>query len=1042
MQDMLMTEEKIRVRLNELYGMRYRNQRTIPTFFVKEDLSGVVNPALPAAEELRETMSLGDTWTGRDRYLWLQTTVTLPAEWKNPIGVFDFGITGNGYNSGFESLLYVNGVPYQAVDTNHKEVFFDRTLQGHPISLVFRLWSGLEGGGIPCELTHKLQTSFVGQLDADTDNLYYLGDTILRTVKVLKDDQLERHELLRALDLAIRVIDWTNTGSTAFYGTVAEANSVLNRAVDGMEKHTRATVSCVGHTHIDTAWRWRLKHTAEKASRSFSTVLRYMEQYPEYIFLHTQPQQYAYMKEYFPEIYQKIQQRVREGRWEIDGAMWVEPDCVLTSGESLTRQILVGRRFMLEEFGKEPEYLWLPDVFGYSYALPQILKKSGINTFMTTKIAWNQYNRMPNDTFRWKGLDGSEVLAHFVTTPDPGQDVETNYYSCYNGMLFPDVIVGSWKLYREKHIHPETLIPYGFGDGGGGVTREMLERRRHMDRIPGLPRVKPSTAGDYFRRLQESVQNTDEPMATWDNEMYLEYHRGTYTSQAYVKKMNRRMEELYRKAEWLTAMQAVQAGDLSAARQEDLDEGWKMLLTHQFHDILPGSSMREVYDDAHDYYDRMEKIAAGIVESSLQKMASSEDGYTVINELAHEHSGLVELQGFDASAKVLVDVNGAAIPVQGNMAYVENVPAMGALHLQVKARQAMQQEQPCVSIAENETELCMESDHYCVSLNAAGQITRMYDKLHGCEVLAEGQRGNVLQLFEDKPLDYDAWDIDMYYMQKMQEVTDLTTRRVVENGPVRMVLRQQWNISKSHITQDMILYKHDRRVDFKTHVDWNETQKLLKVAFPVDIRTTYATYDIQYGNIRRANNSNSSWERAKFEVAAHRFADISEHGYGVSLLNDCKYGYDVHQNVLRLSLLKAAIFPDPNADKGEHDFTYAIYPHASNFIDGGTVQAAADLNQPLMAVNGQIALPRMSFSGAHIELDACKKSEDGKTVVLRFHEYAGAKGTATIQFGFDVREVRLCDLMERSAETPEAVMDNSVQIKIKPYEVVTLLVKI
>ncbi len=1043
-QDMLLTEEKLRSRLNELFGMRCRSRQPIHTFFAKDETSGEVNPALPTPEEMEQTISIGQSWTGRDRYLWLQATVTLPAEWENPVGVFDFGITGSGYNSGFESMLYIDGLPYQGVDTNHQEVFFRKEHQGRPLLLTFRLWSGLEGGGVPHDLTHTLQTAFVAELDAPTDNLFYLGDTMLRTVQVLKDDQLERHELLHTLDKAIRIIDWTDKGSVEFYGSVAAANLQLNKAVDAMEKHTRATVSCVGHTHIDTAWRWRLKHTAEKASRSFSTVLRYMEQYPEYIFLHTQPQQYAYIKENFPEIYEQIQARAAQGRWEIDGAMWVEPDCVLTSGESLTRQLLVGRRFMLEEFGKEPEYLWLPDVFGYSYALPQILKKSGIHMFMTTKIAWNQYNRMPNDTFWWKGMDGSQVLAHFITNPEPGQDVETNLYSNYNGILLPDVVAGSWKMYREKHIHPETLISYGYGDGGGGVTREMLERRRQMDRLPGLPNVKTSSAGDYFRRLQQSAANTDEPMATWDGEMYLEYHRGTYTSQAYVKKMNRRMEEGYRRAEWLTAMQAVQAGDLSQAEQEKLNEGWKMLLTHQFHDILPGSSMREVYDDAHIFYGQMEEIASQVTEGSLRKMARQAPGYTVLNELACDRSGLVALPGFDGQTQRLIAPDGTELPVQGNLAYVQAVPAMGAVYLQTEARQTPAQAEPCVTMPQ---ENVLESDHYRLELNAAGQITQLYDKDLDCQVLAQGQRGNVLQLFEDKPLDYDAWDIDMYYWQKMQEVTDLVSRQVTENGPVRMVLRQQWRISKSCITQDMILYKHSRRIDFKTHVDWQESQKLLKVAFPVDIRTTYATYDIQYGNIRRANNSNSSWERAKFEVVGHRFADLSEYGCGVSLLNDCKYGYDVHQNVMRLSLLKAGIFPDPEADKGEHDFTYALYPHQGGFVEGGTVQAASDLNQPLTAVAGALALPAaggstVSITGVAAELDACKLSEDGKSIVIRFHEYAGAKGTARVSFGFPVKEVCQCDLMERPAHTAEALRDNSTAIKLRPYEVVTLLVKI
>lgn len=1068
-QDMLLTEEKLRHRLWELYALRYRNKIELTSFGVKEDESGLVNPAIPDDIGMDgQRMSLGETWKGRDRYLWLQTKVTVPVEWKteeqgDAVGVFDFGMTGSGYNSGFESMLYINGEPYQAVDTNHQEVFFRREQIGTELTLTFRLWSGLEGGGEPRELEHCLNSAYLALLDQAVDDLYYTGDTVLRTVAVLPEEQLERQELLRALDKAFLTIDWTDKGSAGFYETVRVANQKLQIAIDDMDKHTKATVSCVGHTHIDTAWRWRLKHTAEKASRSFSTVLRYMERYPEYIFLHTQPQQYAYIKEYFPEIYAQIQERVKEDRWEIDGAMWVEPDCNLPSGESLTRQILMGRKFMLEEFGKEPEYLWLPDVFGYSYALPQILKKSGIHTFMTTKIAWNQYNRMPNDTFWWKGLDGSEVLAHFITTPQPGQDIYTNFYSDYNGQLLPDTVVGSWKLYREKRLNPETLISYGYGDGGGGVTREMLERRRRMDRIPGLPNVKTSRAGDYFRRLQERVENTDEPMATWDGEMYLEYHRGTYTSQAYVKKMNRRMEELYRKAEWLTMMCAVQAETLSLARQEELTEGWKMILTHQFHDIIPGSSIREVYEDAACNYQKVQSIAEKVVKDSIDAMSIRREDWeekmvcSILNVATEDRSSVVKLpdKSTDQTETAWYTEAGQEVVVQkgedGVWAYVEHIPALGVKSLYLRDRKSemgINPSETCVTVEELGENVRLISPYYEILLNEAGQMISLYDLEHDRQVLAEGARANVFQLFEDKPLDYDAWDIDMFYYQKMQEVTELVNRSIIENGPIRMVLRQEWKISKSHICQDMILYRHSRRIDYKTHVDWQETQKLLKVAFPVDIRTTYATYDIQYGNIRRANNSNSSWERAKFEVVGHRFADLSEYGYGVSLLNDCKYGYDIHQNVMRLTLLKAAIFPDSTADKGEHDFTYAIYPHPGDFVEGRTVQEAVDLNQPMEAICGQVRLPdeaegsTLRITGAFVELDACKKSEDGKSLVLRFHEYAGAKGKASIRLGFPVRSVCECDLMERPLSELQTVSDNGFCVEIRPYEIKTYLITI
>lgn len=1077
-QDMLLTEEKLQRRLWELSPYRYRNKIEIKDFYSKEDTAGVVNPTVPTdLTKEGNVISLGEKWKGRDRYLWLQKKIVIPVEWDaddkgEPVGVFDFGVTGSGYNFGFESMLYIDGEPYQSVDTNHQETFFRKEHIGKEITLTFRLWSGLEGGGEPRELEHCLNSAFIALLDKDTDDYYYTADTVRQTVAVLKDEQMERHELLHVLNKSMLLVDWNEKGSVEFYESVRSANDMLQNAIDNMDKHTKATVSCVGHTHIDTAWRWRLKHTAEKASRSFSTVLRYMEKYPEYLFLHTQPQQYAYIKEYFPEIYEQIQKRAKEGKWEIDGAMWVEPDCNLPSGESLTRQILMGRKFMKEEFDHEPEYLWLPDVFGYSYALPQILKKSGINMFMTTKIAWNQYNRMPNDTFWWKGLDGSQVLAHFITNAEPGQNVETNFYSNYNGLLYPDTITGSWKLYREKRVNPEILMSYGYGDGGGGVTRDMLERRRRIDRMPGLPNVKTSRAGDFFRRLQDSVEKTEEKMAIWDGEMYLEYHRGTYTTQAYVKKMNRRMEELYRKAEWITALGAVNKGDLTVANQEELNEGWKMILTHQFHDIIPGSSISEVYEDAKENYTKMKKIATDIINEGFCNLGMTESkyAYTVINALSDDRSSVVKLDidSTQLENKKCVTEDGQEVLTQvsdeGVWAYVENVPAMGVKHLYIKefdSTEYVNKDEKIENshfitknindnfaiVVEKDNNLEIATPYYDITLNEMGQISAMYDKKQECNVLAEGECANVLQLFEDKPLDYDAWDIDMFYIEKIQIVSNLVSRKIVENGAVRLVIRQEWLINKSVISQDMILYKHTGRIDFKTHVDWQERQKLLKTSFPVDIRSTYATYDIQYGNIRRANNSNSSWERAKFEVVGHRFADLSEYGYGVSLLNNCKYGYDIHQNVMRLTLLKAAIWPDVNADKGEHDFTYAIYPHKADFVKGNTIKEAADLNQPLEAIKGVLELPSINGStikltGANVELDAFKKSEDGKYLVLRFHEYAGAKGKMKVDLGFDVSCACESDLMERPIEEMKEVKNNQIEVEIRPYEIKTYLIQL
>ena len=471
--DMFFTQRKLEGRIRELGEYRYRDVRNFESFLAKEDKSGLVNPDVPTDFTGWDRICTGSDWKGRDLYLWLHGEMKVPTEWegKRAVGVFDFGMTGGGNNSGFESLLFVNGEQYQAVDANHKEVFFRPEICGNEVSLTFRLWSGLEGGGLPREMEHRLKSAFLGYLDEKTDDLYYLGLMVWKTIEELSENDPVRHNLQAALDRAFLKIDWSYPGSDDFYASVAEADDCLNAAIDAMDKHSDIHVYTVGHTHIDTAWLWRLKNTREKCGRSFTTVMRLMEMFPEYDFLQTQPQLYEWVKEDYPELYSQIRDRVAEGRWEADGAMWVEADCNLTSGESLTRQILIGSKFIKDEFGKEVEFLWLPDVFGYSWALPQILKKAGIDMFMTTKISWNQYNRMPHDTFYWKGIDGSKVLTHFITTPEPGRERDSWFYT-YNGLIEPRTVKGIWDGYSEKEMNHDLLLSYGYGDGGGGVNRE------------------------------------------------------------------------------------------------------------------------------------------------------------------------------------------------------------------------------------------------------------------------------------------------------------------------------------------------------------------------------------------------------------------------------------------------------------------------------------------------------------------------------------------------------------------------------------------
>lgn len=1038
---MFLTERKLESRANELKEFRYRDAVQFEGLLSKEDTQGVVNPEVPTNFEDWDVIKVGDTWKGRDKYLWLHTKIKIPAEWKGrkAVGIFDYGNTGAGNNSGFESLLYLNGKPFQGVDMNHKEVFFKEEMYGTEISATFRLWSGLEGGGVPAPQEHKINRADLAWLDEKTDDLYYMSAMIIDTLKNLQESDPIRHELKVALDRSLKQIDWSEPGSENFYVSVHAADDLLNAAIDQMDKDTLVKIKCVGHTHIDVAWLWRLKHTREKCSRSFSTVLRLMEQYPEYIFLQTQPQLYEYIKNDFPEIYEKIKEKVAEGKWEVDGGMWVEADCNLTSGESLTRQILIGSKFIKDEFGKDVEYLWLPDVFGYSWALPQILKKSGIDMFMTTKISWNQYNRMPHDTFHWKGIDGSEVLTHFITTTEPWSEPGSWFYT-YNGQLIPKTVKGAWEAYSEKDMNQELLISYGYGDGGGGVNRDTLEQRRRIDKLPGLPKLETSTAGQYFRDLKETVKNTDQYIHTWDGELYLEYHRGTYTSHGYNKMMNRKMELLYREAEWMTAMAAIWNGNLAEANQEKLTDGWKVLLTNQFHDIIPGSSINEVYEDSKTDYEYARKNALEVEQEAFDILSDEAEGYyTIWNNGIWTRDEVVAVPvGRDGE---FTDENGNVLVSQraSDVTYVEvkNVPEMAGKVIRFIESDKKEE----TNVFELSPEH-IETPYYVMDLNKYGQITRLFDKTYCREVLPEGECANVLQMFEDKPLGNDAWDIDIFYQEKMREIKDLKECKVTECGSLRAVLHFEWRYMSSVIKQDMIFYADSRRIDFKTWVDYHEKRQLMKAAFPVDIRATYATYDVQYGNVRRPNHWNTSWDQARFETVAQKWVDLSEHGYGVSLLNDCKYGHDIKDHTIRITLLKAALHPDHLQDQGEHEFTYSLLPHCGDFVEGNTVKEAFALNQPLKVTEGKTKVLNsfISIDNDSVELDAVKKSEDGKYLVIRYHEYAGSRQNVTMNLGFKFKSWKEGDLRERPIS--EEKTEKEISLFTKPYEIKTILVSL
>ena len=1023
-------QERIHNLLEEIGENRYRNLVPIEEFDWYED-DGVVGNRAPKGDSVK--VGQGFRSKGYDKYNWLCTKISIPESFgdENVLGIFDFGVPmGTGNNSNFESLLYINGKPYQGVDGNHKEVFFNIKETGRELELSFRIWSGLNGGGRPREMTMSIDRAEFGVLDTAADDFYYLAMAALETHELLDENNEYKSYILNQLVEAFRLVDFTNKKSETYYKSLQTALDYLRDRLKGQGK-PGVNVTMLGHTHIDVAWLWRLRHTREKTARSFSTVNRLMEKYPEYIFIQTQPQLYDYLKEDYPDIYEHIKKRVAEGRWEPSGAMWVECDCNLASGESIIRQILVGKNFFKKEFDYESEFLWLPDVFGYSWALPQILKKSGVNTFMTTKISWNDTNRLPYDTFIWRGMDGSEVTTHFVTTTELNDVTYT-----YNGESRPYAIKGVWDNYRNKDLNRDLLISYGFGDGGGGPTREMIKYIEAAKLMPGIPNVETGRATEYFRKLNETIKENpyNGYLPIWDGELYLEFHRGTYTSQGYNKKMNRFMEYKLREEEMLSVF-AEKLFDKPYNREEFL-KAWKIVLCEQFHDILPGSSIHEVYEDSHEEYERALKYIENATKAAKASFVTEkENAFTLFNQANWERDSIVKIP-VGAETYEYTDSEGNTLSShrcgEQDHVYVKGLKplAFSTITRSVKACKEAS------SFVEN----TVETPYYVVSWDGKGRLVRLYDKSADREVIPEGKFANVFQIFEDKPRCFDAWELESTIDLKKEEIP-CDGNIIKTKNELGYFIHFTYNYNNSKIMQILCLYNNKRRIDFKTVVDWKESQKILKTAFSVDIRGVFARYDVQEGNIVRPITRNTSWEAAKFEVVAHKWADLSETGYGVALLNDCKYGYDIKEDTMRLSLLKSATDPDYSADYGTHEFTYSLYPHKEEWYNSGLEEEAFDLNSPVVVLDGASALGNeslISFDAKNIVLDAFKKAENEEAYVLRFHEYTGRRGKINLKMGLKFDSWCESDLMENPlGEWKQTAME----VEVKPYEIKTIMLK-
>lgn len=996
-----------------------------------------------------EPFSVGQAWGPAWDTTWFRVRGVVPAEWKGKTAVLVVRLTAGGGGTGFvaEGMVWKDGEPLQGLSPNHDEVVVadpasggehfelwieaaanprvDSTVQPPPMHMP-------DYGGRP---TQTLVACHLAVANRVVEALYEDWSLLTELYDQLPGHDARAAQILRALDLAGRRLDREDV-----IGTAAAAREELEDMLSRPAHASAHRYAAVGNAHIDTAWLWPIRETKRKSARTFATAVTLMDEYPDYRFAASQAQQLAWIRDEYPELFARIRKKVATGQFEVVGSMWVEADCNLPSGESLVRQIVQGKRFFADELGVDTCSLWLPDVFGYPANLPQILALAGVRWFLTQKLSWNQWNRFPHHTFWWEGIDGTRVLSHF-----PPADT-------YVGDLSVGQLLHGSRNFAQKALTDRSMYLYGWGDGGGGPTRHMLERSKRAADLESVPRVELMSSSEAFGAIEAEAPLEELPV--WVGELYLEMHRGTYTTHAEVKRANRRLELALRDAE-VWSLAAAGAASLDYP-QAELDRAWQALLLHQFHDIIPGSSIHWVYRDADKDHRALESALEAIVSRSLRSLAAASEPRP-----SGGSGEPVPTSGSSPGGPVVMVSNPLSWPrrevvdFEGRPVLAEAPPCGWAL-------QALED-----AVAPSDQVDCgprwMSNGLLHVEWDASGAVTSLVHRPSGRQALAPGQRGNVLQVHVDRPNEYDAWDIDAEAYEQGEDMLQAAEVEVVEASPLRarVRIRRQWR--SSTIEQVMSLRAGSPCLEIESVVDWRESHILLKAAFPLHVHSPRATYEVQFGHLERPTHSNTSWDEARYEVCGHTWADLSEAGFGVAVLNDSKYGHDVRGNVMRLTLLRSPTWPDPVADQGPHRFTYALMPHIGDPASARVVQAAHGLNSPLRLTSLPGSAPdrgavpgRAETSGAlperHslVEVDdpaavvsAIKRADDGRGAVVRLYESSGGHRTVRVRWsallaGAGAAACR-ADLLERPTGQPlERDREGWVTLGLHPFEIVTL----
>ncbi|KAI8092804.1 galactose mutarotase-like domain-containing protein [Halteromyces radiatus] len=809
-------------------------------------------------------------------------------------------------------------------------------------------------------------------------------------------------------------------------------------------------ITAIGHCHIDTAWLWPFDETKRKVARSWSSQLDLINRYPDYVFTASQVQQYEWLEELYPDLFRAIQEQEKLGRWEIIGGSWVEHDTNMPSGESLCRQMLLGQTYFEKKFGKRTNVFWLPDSFGYSGQLPQVLKQSGCDYFFTQKLSWNNINKFPLTTFWWTGIDNSRVLAH-LTPADT-----------YNAMVTPSELYKCTTNHHDIEYSNRSLLVYGNGDGGGGPAPEHLERLKRMKNVDGLPSCKPGQVIDFFKNVEDNSQK----LQAYKGELYLEFHRGTYTTQALVKRGNRQCEVLIRDVEFLsTAARLFHSNNISKQSSysyptKDINRLWKLICLNQFHDCLPGSGIGLAYVDVHKYHREVIYESLTLRRKAQDYILFGEEGHekkqsgnciAIFNTLPWTRSDIVSMPEKNThwSDQQWKDEHEYII--------VESVPGFSVAVFPSQSIPRVEPNEGVRAYQQDSGEFVLENSHIKGIFNSRGQLLELYDKhSNRGNLVPSGSKGNILQLYEDVPTYWDAWDVEIYHLQKYKILENNESLKISANGPLRAELTFRQDISKdSWIEQNISLTCLGTFIEFDSAVEWHEKHQFLKTEFNWDIITDFATYDIQYGVLRRPNHYNSTLDSARFEVCGHKFADLSDANYGVALLNNCKYGYATHEKSQRLSLLRSPKGPDENADMGRHKFKYAIFPHNGNFESSDVVRKALEFNVPLSYRQTNYYAGPKTFSPSlfsidppgRIIIDTVKLAENdqdqGKTVILRIYEAYGGQSRGTLTSSLNINTIQISNILEDDTNNLlTADKDGGFTLNLTPFQILTLKIQL